>query len=126
MSPLRLSRWTALLVLPLLTGALLLMHGLDADAAPDAVHASSVVAPAHHGDTPLEHHEGGCDGCAGGHIMAACVAVVVTIVGLRATRHTARTRWPMLLEVAAGPRGAAHQALRPPDPAWIRLAVMRC
>ena len=128
MSPLRLPRWTAVLVLPLLVGALLLMHGLDAGAGATGLHGASAVAAdhSHQGEGPGEHHDGGCDGCAIGHVMAACVAIVATAVGLRVVRRVAGTRLSTLVAAATGRVRAARQLLRPPDPAWVRLAVMRC
>jgi hypothetical protein len=128
MSPLRLPRWTALLVLPLLAGALLLMHGLDAGATTNGLHGASaaVSTHAHEGDTPAEHHDAGCEGCAVGHVMAACVAIVATAVGLRLARHATGTRLSALTLSAVSRIRAARQVLRPPDPAWVRLAVMRC
>lgn len=128
MSPLRLPRWTALLVLPLLAGALLLMHGLDAGATTTELHGASAAASDHSNQSgaPAEHHDAGCDGCAVGHVMAACVAIVATVVGLRLARRVAGTRVAALAATATGRIRAARQLLRPPDPAWIRLAVMRC
>lgn len=127
MSPLRLPRWTALLVLPLLAGALLLMHGLDAGATTTGPHGASAVASdhSHHGETPAEHHDAGCEDCAV-HVMAACVAIVATVVGLRLARRAAGTRLSTLVDRATGRIRAARQLLRPPEPAWVRLAVMRC
>jgi hypothetical protein len=128
MSPLRLPRWTALLVLPLLAGALLLMHGLDAGATTDGLHEASAAAPthSHQGTSPAEHHDPGCDDCAVGHVMAACVAIVATVVGLRVARRDAGGRVSTFVGSTTGRVGAARQLLRPPDPAWVRLAVMRC
>ena len=128
MSPLRLPRWTALLILPLLAGALLLMHGLDAGANTSGLHGTSAVASdqSHQGDTPGEQHDAGCDGCAVGHVMAACIAVVATVVGLRLARRATGVRVSTLAASATGRIRAARQLLRPPDPAWVRLAVMRC
>lgn len=128
MSPLRLPRWTALLVLPLLAGALLLMHGLDAGASATGPAGASAVAPAHRhqGDTPPEHHDAGCDGCTVGHVMAACVAIVATVVGVRIARRAAGARLSTLVATAAAHLRAARLLLRPPNPAWVRLAVMRC
>lgn len=128
MSPLRLPRWTALLVLPLLAGALLLMHGLDAGATTHGLHGTSAAAStkSHQGETPAEHHDPGCDGCAVGHVMAACVAIVATVVGVRLARRAAGVRVSTLVGSATGRIRAARQLLHPPDPAWVRLAVMRC
>ena len=128
MSSLRLPRWTALLVLPLLAGALLLMHGLDVGATTTGLHGPSAVASehSHQGETPAEHHDAGCDGCAVGHLMAACVAIVATVVGLRLAQRATGTSVSTLVDAATGSLRAAGQLLRPPQPAWIRLAVMRC
>ncbi len=128
MSPLRLPRWTALLVLPLLVGALLLMHGLDAGASTTGLHGVAAAAPTHghHIETPAEHRDAGCEGCTFGHVMAACVAIVATVVGLRLARRATGTRLSTLVFSALGRIRAARQLLRPPDPAWVRLAVMRC
>lgn len=128
MSSLRLPRWTALLVLPLLAGALLLMHGLDAGPSTNGLPGASATAPAHahHGEQPAEHHDAGCDGCGVGHVMAACVAIVATVVGLRFARRAMGARAATLVAAAMGRIGAARELLRPPEPAWVRLAVMRC
>ena len=126
MSPLRLPRWTALLILPLLAGALLLMHGLDAGATTNGLHRAAAPTHAHHAETPAEHHDAGCEGCTVGHVMAACVAIVATVVGLRLARRATGTRLSTLVVSGLGRIRAARQLLRPPDPAWVRLAVMRC
>jgi hypothetical protein len=128
MSSLRLPRWTALLALPLLAGALLLMHGLDAGANTVGHSGASTVEAthAHQGETPAEHHDAGCPGCAVGHVMAACVAIVATVIGLRLAQRSAGTHLSTLVATATGSLRAARQLLRPPDPAWVRLAVMRC
>jgi hypothetical protein len=128
MSPLRSSRWTALLILPLLAGALLLMHGLDAGAGANPLREvpASASTHAHGGETSTEHHDAGCDGCAAGHVMAACVAIVATVVGLRLARRGMGIALVPLVDSAVGRVAAARARVRPPDPAWIRLAVMRC
>jgi hypothetical protein len=128
MIPQRLPRWTTLLVLPLLAGGLLLMHGVDAGVSTGGFHEASVTAPthSHHGETPTEHHAADCDGCTVGHIMAACMAIVATVVGLRLARRATGTSVSTLVDSATNRIGAARQRLRPLDPAWVRLAVMRC
>jgi hypothetical protein len=127
MSPSRLRRWIALLALPLLAGALLLMHGLDVGANASGLHEASAAAPehSHEGKTPAEHHDGACKGCVD-HVMAACVAIVATVVGVRLARRVAGTSVSTVAGSAAAGVRAARQLLRPPDPAWVRLAVMRC
>lgn len=128
MSPVRLPRWTAVMVVPLLVGALLLMHGLDAAATTGGLHGASVTASphSHQGETPSEHHDTGCDGCAVGHLVAACAAVLATVVVLRLARGAAPVRVSTLIGSAPDGIRAARQVRRPPDPAWVRLAVMRC
>ena len=128
MSPLRFPRWTAALLVPLLAGALLLVHGLDAGATTSGSHGAVAGAPehTHHGDTPSEHHDVDCDSCAVDHVMAACVAIVATVVRLRLARRAVRVRVSTLVALAVGGIRAARQLLRPPEPAWVRLAVMRC
>lgn len=126
MSPLRLPRWTALLVLSLLAGALLLMHGLDAGG-----HATAAV-PAHvdaEGDRH-DHGTSGCESCPGTHhLLAACMAVAATAATLRLARRT-RCRFAVARRSFAMQVGRAGSRLvelaRPPDPAWVRLSVMRC
>ena len=49
----------------------------------------------------------------------------VLAVGGVARRATG-TRLSTLVASATGRIRAARQLLRPPDPAWVRLAVMRC
>jgi len=130
MRSLRLPRWTSLLVLLLSAGALLFMHGLDAGVSTSPLHGAAVTAPAsmhpHHGDATAEHRRMGCARCTAGHVMAACVAVVVTVMGVRAARRVTAMRWSTLLVVAVGRALAVRAQARPPDPVWIRLAVMRC
>ena len=128
MSPLRLPRWIALLVPPLLAGALLLVHGLDAGATTTGVHGASAVASdhTHQSETPAERHGAGCDGCAVGHVMAACAAIVATVVGVRLAQRASAGHVSTVVDAATGSIRAARQLLRPPEPAWVRLAVMRC
>ena len=123
---LRLSRWTAVLVLPLLAGALLLMHGLDAGASEAAPHASvSGSAPHEHHSAPAHDEDHGCDDCAG-HLMAACLAVVASIATFSLARRMIRGRWttstPSILSHLIR---RARELLPPPDPVWVRLAVIQ-
>lgn len=120
-----------MLVLPLLVGALLLTHGLDAHA--NATHpvaaasAASVVSVHPHGDglMPVDHGHSG--DCLAGHLMAACGLVITAIGGVALVRRLlVRPAVPIPARaVAAGVRGLVELA-RPPDPAWVRLSVMRC
>jgi hypothetical protein len=128
MSSSRVPRWTALLVLPLLVGALLLMHGLDARASAGGLHEASAATPthAHHRQVPAEHDDGHCTSCAVGHVMAACAAIVATVVGVRLARRGAGSLVPALVDGARGRLAAALELLRSSEPAWVRLAVMRC
>ena len=129
--PTRLSRWTWLLVLPTLVGALLLMHGLNAhagDAHRSEAAGSASVSAAHSHDesTPAEH--GHCHDCLAGHVMAACgVAIIAAIGGIALARRLLGRGGLVspVLAVAGRVRGVVQLA-RPPDPAWVRLSVMHC
>jgi hypothetical protein len=115
----------------MLVGALLLMHGLDArvvdhHAEPVSVSASIVVD-----DDPVvesmpgEHDH--CADCLAGHVMAACVAVITAIGGVGLVRRllapgTLAALAAVVADCIQNPVGLA----RPPDPAWVRLSVMRC
>ena len=125
----RLPRWSALLALPLLVGAVLLMHGMEARASAPTAATTTAVAPHAHGDhaAPAGHDDGACDHCAS-HLMAACVAVLAAATALRARRGALRTARPLRSARAlpSQARQVLGDVLRPPDPAWVRLAVMRC
>lgn len=134
----RLPRWTWLLVLPMLVGALLLMHGLDAGAsahhgptvAAQSVDAHSYAdAGSHHDRTTFAASEDGdCSNCLTGDLMAACMAIIVTtIVGVGLARH--RLGGGLVTALATRLGSAARgliESARPPDPAWVWLSVMRC
>lgn len=116
-----------MLVLPVLVGALLVMHGLDAQAG--ALHHMGAPASAagaeehlHHEFTPGDH--GHCVDCVAAHVMAACVAIITAISGLALLRRLGTSEAPVAA-VAGRVRGLVELA-RPPDPAWVRLSVMRC
>ena len=126
MSPLRLPRWTVLLVLPLLAGALLLMHGLDAGTHTTAAALAHVdVESDGHG-----HHTPGCESCPGTHhLLAACMAIAATAATLRLARRTGcRLAIAVRSVVTPAARFGVRLAelARPPDPGWVRLSVMRC
>lgn len=128
MSPLHLPRWTAPLLLSLLAGVLLVTHGLEASAATEGTRGASgasLVQP-RPGETPADHHEAGCEGCVVSHVMAACVAILATVAGLRLARRATAGSRSTLVGAAAGRLLAARRLVRPPEPVWIRLAVMRC
>lgn len=129
--PTRLPRWTWLLVLPMLVGALLLMHGLDAQAG-DAYHhlgtsASAGVVEEPPRDVLTPADQGHCADCLAGHVMAACVAIITAIGGVGLGRRLL-TRGSLAAPAAAvaGQARAVVELTRPPDPAWVRLSVMRC
>jgi hypothetical protein len=128
--PTRLPRWTWLLVLPMLVGALLLMHGLDAHAgdshSPEAV-ASEVAVGDHPHDESVPAEHGHCAECLAGHVMAACVAIITAIGGVGLARRLLNRGHLVGPAMAAATRvrGLVELA-RPPDPAWVRLSVMRC
>jgi hypothetical protein len=131
--PTRRLRARMLLALPLLIGGLLLMHGLEAsvDGGGHAGHGEQLAgsghdADAHHG-APASHHEGAhCSDC-WAHALSACLAVVVALVTVR--RPVGGWAGVALSSVCLP---ASTRALRerwelwhPPEPAWVRLAVMR-
>ena len=121
-----LPRWAALAMLPLLVGAVLLMHGLDATAGTVA----PVSAVEHHHDTG-PHDGGACDSCPGAHhALMACVAVVTAVGICRAARHLRSGIRFGGLSVA--PRLVARawarlcEAAPARAPVWVRLRVMHC
>ena len=132
MRPIRSLRWTGLLALALLVGALLLMHGLAArvhvDPAPEA-HPVAAATAGHAGgaEAPVGHDDEHCPTCAAGHVMVACVAIVTVVTGLVLVR---RSLGRAVATLAATTTDASvrvvQRVLRPPEPAWVRLAVMRC
>ncbi len=119
-------RWAALAVLPLVVGAVLLMHGLDASAGTPA--PASAPVEQHH-RTGTDHH-GACDSCPGPHhLVIVCVAVVATIGTCRATRHLStrmRATVSAVAPLAKGARTRLTHAAPLPGPVWVRLSVMRC
>ena len=126
----RLPRWTWLLVLPTLVGALLLMHGLDAplgDSHHSSASAGAGVVEEHPHDAVASADHGHCADCLAGHVMVACVAITTAIGGLGLGRRflTRRSLAAPAAAVAGWVRGLVELA-RPPDPPWARLSVMRC
>lgn len=120
-------RW-ALVALPLLAGAVLLMHGLDSRASERSTAAlAQGLSHEHPGEAEGSHDDGHCADCHLGHLMAACVAVfaaVVTFAGGRRLRvHIAATK-PVAAASTWRDR-AWGLRLHPPEPAWVRLAVMQ-
>jgi hypothetical protein len=131
MRPIRSLRWSGLLVLPLLVGARLLMHGLDArvhiDPGPET-HRAPAATAGHPGGAEASdgHDDEHCPTCAAGHVMVACVAIVTAVAGLVLLRRAAgRVVATLTAPTDHGVR-LVHRVLRPPEPAWVRLAVMRC
>jgi hypothetical protein len=128
--PTRLPRWTWVLVLPMLVGALLLMHGLDAQAGDHhaaATSASASVVDAHPHDESTTAEHGHCVDCLAGDVVAACVAIITTVGGLGLVGRVL-TRGTLTAPTAAVTDRVRSlvELARPPDPAWVRLAVMRC
>lgn len=128
MSPRRLPRWTTLLVLPLLVGAFLLMHGLDARVGTTGVAEAAAPAPGHveQNGQSANHGAEHCGGCAVGHVMAACVAIIATVVGVRLARRRLGTLLTTLVDGTNDWAPATRVVLRPPESAWVHLTVMRC
>jgi hypothetical protein len=125
----RLPRWTWMLVLPVLVGALLLMHGLDAQAgnthhSGTPVSAGVVEEHPHDESTPAEH--GHCVDCLVANVMAACVAIITAVGGLTLFRRLLRGSVAAPVAATAGRVRSLVELARPPDPAWVRLSVMRC
>lgn len=112
----------------IVVGGLLLMHGLDTHGS--QMHPAPVdeVSPVDgHGGHGTNHHDGQCDGCMAGAVMATCVAVITAVVSLSLVRRVmgARSLTPSMPSGLARLRRAVDLFM-PPDPAWIRLSVMRC
>jgi hypothetical protein len=106
------------------------MHGLDAHAGDahamdEAAPTAAMVEHEHDGSTPDQHAH--CIDCLVGHVMAACVAIITTIGGIGlARRLLARAGVPAAPAVLAARLRGLLEVARPPDPAWVRLSVMRC
>lgn len=130
MRPIRSLRWTGLLVLPLLVGALLLMHGLDARVhiEPSPAHPVAAAAAGHSGKAgqAAGHDDEHCPTCAAGHVMVACVAILTVVAGLICLRRVLGQVVATLAATTTAGVRIVHRVLRPPEPAWVRLAVMRC
>lgn len=119
-----------MLVLPMLVGALLLMHGLDAQAGESrhsGTSASAGIVDEHPRDESTPADRGHCVDCPAGHVMAACVAIITAIGGLGLVRRLL-TRGNLAAPAAAVADRVRRRVelARPPDPAWVQLAVMRC
>jgi hypothetical protein len=114
-------------VLPVLFGGFLLMHGVEASSTGGGHVAVAVVEP--HTEEPAseDHHHGAdCADC-WGHALAACVAVIVGLVSLRLVRRWATTgSLAVLLPASVRLLRERWEQWHPPEPAWVRLAVMRC
>jgi hypothetical protein len=106
-----------------LAGAVLLMHGLDA-----AAHLTSTTVSAVPGHSGQHDGDEPCTDCPSGHhLVIACVAAAVTITALvSARRRPGRLLASVAVASAAAPRDRIAAVARPPDPAWVRLSVMRC
>lgn len=128
-----LPRWAAPALAALLVGAVLLMHGLDAGATPaPAGDRLAAPAPIAHSASTGDHGSGaGCESCSRPHhFVAACVAVIAAVTVARAARHVTGR---LAHGYGHGRLVVAGQLTRPradrvstPDPAWVRLSVMRC
>ena len=120
---------TALTVI--VAGGLLLMHGLDTHGSQmQPVAVSEAVAVDGHGGHGVDHHDDDgshCEGCMAGAVMAACVAVITVFASWSLIRRVlgASRSTPLLMSGLDRFRRAVD-VFRPPDPAWIRLSVMRC
>ena len=139
--PTPLTRRAWLLVLPMLVGALLLMHGLEAWVGDH--HPAPVVAPASAVDVgprvdpgdqlhvaglrSMSSEHDHCAGCMADHVMVACVAVITAIGGVAVVRRLlARAAVMASARLPADCMQSLAAFARPPDPPWGRLSVMRC
>lgn len=129
MRPIRSLRWTGLLALPVLVGSLLLMHGFDArvqvDPRPET-HPVAVTAGHPGAEASAGHDDEHCATCAAGHVMVACVAIVTVVAGLVLLRRPLGRMVAMVAATASAAARGGRRVLRPPEPVWVRLAVMRC
>ena len=115
------------LALALLIGGLLLMHGLEASVAGGHGSHGSEAAALHADDT---HHAPSdaaahCPDC-WSHALAACLAVLAGLVTLHVARRRLRAGTGVVLPLALARARERWELWRPPEPAWVRLAVMRC
>ncbi|GIU86486.1 MAG: hypothetical protein KatS3mg009_1001 [Acidimicrobiia bacterium] len=128
------ARWACVLLVGVAACVLVLVHGLGGfacDGHPSGrVGPVAAGAPHDHGEAPDPADHAPCPGCVTGHVMAACLAVVGVLGGVRHLRRRvahaiAAVRGP----VAPDPgRVLARLAAlaRAPDPPWLGLSVIRC
>ena len=117
------ARAIGLIALPMLVLALLFMHGLSAR--PDAAGSSHGATSHEHEATPGHHDD--CPDCLH-HLLTSCVAVLTALAAWQLTSRFAG-RSPLGGGPAPTHGASVGRTLplgRPPDPAWIRLGVMRC
>lgn len=130
MRPIRPLRWAGLLAVALLVGALLLMHGLDArvhvDPGPEAHPVAAAAGHASEAEPSAGHDDEHCPTCAAGHVMVACVAILTAFAGLICLRRVLGQAVATTAATTSGGVRVVHRVMRPPEPAWVRLAVMRC
>jgi hypothetical protein len=119
-----------LLALPLLVGGLLLMHGLEASVGGGHPgHGGQLVASGHetdsHDDVAGSHEGAHCVDC-WADVLTACLGVLVGLVTLGLVRGWAGPATSSVALLAATCRSRERWELwHPPEPAWLRLAVMR-
>lgn len=116
----------ALLALPVLVGAVLLMHGLDAEAAEAHAAPAATDGPVSDG----QHHDGRqrCASCTVGHVAAVCVAVLAGATALVVATRRSRPRGAGVARpLSASLRTRIQPSTRPErPPLWVELAVMTC
>jgi hypothetical protein len=115
------------LALAFLIGGVLLMHGLEASVAGGhGTHGGEVAAlgagDAHHAPADDAAH---CPDC-WSHALAACLAVLAGLFTLQVARRRLRVGIAVVLPQALARARERWELWRPPEPAWVRLAVMRC
>lgn len=115
----------------MVAGGLLLMHGLDTHGSQMQRAATGEMSAVDgNGGHGLDHHDGEgshCEGCMAGAVMAACVAVITVFASWSLTRRVLGASRSTPLLISGGDRvRRAVDVFRPPGPVWIRLSVMRC
>jgi hypothetical protein len=131
--PVRPARWAGLLLVGIAACVLVVVHGLGGfacDGHPSGT-AGPATAGAHgHDDAPEPGDHSSCPGCVTGHVMAACLAVVAALGGVRHLRRVAARAFAVARAPVQPDLGRALAALagliRAPDPPWLGLSVIRC
>lgn len=124
-------RLLRLTTLPLLVWAvavgLLAMHGLHSHGGQLTTSSEIAVDSPGHGTVHRVGDEAHCDDCMARAMIAACVAILAGLGPLLLVRLALGVaRATPLLNSVLGSLRRVIDAFVPSNPAWIRLAVMRC